>query len=1168
MVAPMSGEQSGTGTRDDDQAKAGGTSSPDHADGVTAPDLDNVIPTHGYHNLPVVGLGGSAGSITMLQKFFAKIPANSGMAYIVVVHLSPDHESTLAEIIQRETSIQVVQVHKTTRLMPDCVYVIPPAKHLSIMEGHIVLADIPPVRGKRVAVDLLFRTLADTHGPNATAIVLSGADGDGSIGIKRIKERGGLTIVQDPTEADFDSMPRAAIQTGMVDWVLPVEQMPERLLAYRRAEKELKLPAEAGPGFANGEAAPPLQSTPAVGDELLLREILIFLRMRTGREFAYYKRATVVRRIGRRMQVNGLTDLAGYLAFMRTHPGEAGALLKDLLISVTNFFRDTEAFHALEGVIGELFHGKSTGDTVRVWVTACATGEEAYSVLMLFSEFAARLSAPPSLQVFATDLDADAINVAREGFYPATIVADVSEQRLKEFFVAEHGGYRIKRSVREMVLFATHDLVKDSPFSRVDLITSRNLLIYLNKEAQTKVFDIFHFALKPGGLLFLGASEAADEGAMIFTTLDKKHRIYARKDVPARAYHVPHGPSTMAMAMAMGGQQQHAKGAGYSLGSPEERQITTPGLPGAAGGRSAEAQWNELHPKLMERFSPPSVITDASHQIVHLSENANRFLTFAPGVPTTDILRVVQPALRVELRAALFRAAQTGMDVEVTGLPAAADAPDEVVDMLVSPVRQKSQDYFMVIFQQRSGVKSAPGTTNSDEPLVLQLEKELVHVKENLHATVEQYAASIEELKAANEELQAMNEELRSATEEMETGREELQSINEELTTVNQESKNKVEELARANGDLQNLMASTAIATVFLDRGLHIQRYTPSALQLFNLIPTDIGRPLSHLAHHLMYPDILADAENVLTHLSPVEREVANDSGLHFLARMLPYRTAEDQIAGVVLTFLDITRRKKAEEHLLLALAENKAARVAAEDAARAKDHFMALLSHELRTPLTPVMMMMPTLLEDSRLDENLREILTMVSRNVDMEAGLIDQLLDFTRMSNGEVDYKMGPFDLHAAISQAVDVATAEIDSRQQMLHLQLEAGDSAMHGDETRLRQAIWNVIKNASKFTPEGGKINISTASENGSIVIVISDSGIGLTAKDLGKVFNPFEQGDKEMPRQHGGLGLGLSIAKAAIEGHHGTISVSSAGRGKGCAFTIRLPLKQGNGTGAG
>jgi two-component system, chemotaxis family, CheB/CheR fusion protein len=902
--------------------------SPDIGEVELADQIDNIVPSYGYEQMPMVGLGGSAGSIGALESFFKAMSPNSGMVFVVVLHLSPDHESALPAMMQRWTSMRVQQAQNGHKVEPNHVYVIPPGKHLTAVDGHLRLAPLQREMGKRVAVDLFFRSLADSHGPHAAAIVLSGADGDGALGVKRIKERGGLTIAQDPDEAEYDSMPRAAIDSGMIDWVLNVEEMPERIVNYVTHEERIKLPPE------NPQSA---TATAAVEAETAFREILVFLRTRTGRDFSYYKRATILRRIARRMQVNSVEELPEYLAFLRTHPGEAGALLKDLLISVTNFFRDRDAFEQLEARIPLFFEGKGQGDTVRVWSPACATGEEAYSLAMMLIEHAKTLDVSPAIQVFGCDLDEDAIQAARAGIYPEAIAADVSEERLRRFFVKEHRGYRVRRELREMVLFATHDLLKDAPFSRLDLVSCRNLLIYLNREAQVRALDIFHFALNAGGTLFLGSSESVEDGHPLFSVIDKKFRIYRKQPAARVGLPVPLGPGTLLLRQIQErAAAEHSNEKGIAVVFPPAGFSQTANLPlPTRRGRDPgeRATWSELHFKLLERFGPPSVLVDRDHDVQHLSESAGRFLQMTGGEPTMNLLRLVHPSLRIELRALLFRAAQTAAPASTEAVPFTGDGQNKAVDISVFPASDISPDFMLVTFGLRENVAPAAVSPEPSAPesLVHHLERELEQLRGHLRDTVEQYEASTEELKASNEELQAMNEELRSATEELETSREELQSINEELTTVNQESRNKVEELDHANSDLQNLMSATAIATLFLDRDMRIMRFTDSAAPIFNLIPGDIGRPLSHLQYRIDYPDMAVDAVRVLEKLTPIVREVHGPDDVSYLARMLPYRTYDDRIAGVVLTFVDITERERTKRDLAEDLASTERLRQVGE---------------------------------------------------------------------------------------------------------------------------------------------------------------------------------------------------------------------------------------------
>ncbi|BCM93958.1 chemotaxis protein methyltransferase [Abditibacteriota bacterium] len=858
--------------------------------------------------LPVVGLGGSAGSISALQEFFGRIPTDLGVAYVVVVHLAANYESQLPQILQTRTKMPVVQVRDSVTVEPNCVYVIPPAYHLRMGDGKIYLSTPQQEFGRRVAVDLFFRTLATTHRSRAAAIVLSGVDGDGAIGIKRIKEYGGVTVVQDPDEAEHDGMPRAAIETGMVDWILGIEPMVAKVIEWVRNERRIQLPSAQEPTEAVQES---FRREDA--DETALREVLSFLHTRTGHDFAHYKRATVLRRIGRRLQVNSLEDLPQYVNFLRTHPGEAGALLQDMLISVTNFFRDPESFRALDSYIPRIFRNRNAQETVRVWVPGCATGEEAYSLAMLLAEYAESLEVAPEVQVFATDMDEQALRVAREGIYPATIAADVSPERLRRFFAFDQGRYRVKKEVRERVLFAPHNLLRDSPFSRLDLISCRNLLIYFSKEAQDRVFEVFDFALKPHGLLFLGGSESADDNSA-FLVQDKKHRIYERQPVSRSQFIVPSMviPSLPRMV---------------DIVNPARAIVTV--SPVAPIENKPSLSYGDLHLKLLEQSVPPSILINSNYEIVHLAEHAVQFLRFVGGEVSTNILTVIHPSLRLELRTALFRAVRNREDVNVPTITFNLDGEERRVSLRVRPfrddVRSSQSDisnFVLIIFDEQNRpseseseviVQAPSGASNE---MVLNLEAELQHLKSYLRTSVEQYESSSEELKASNEELQAMNEEQRSVAEELETSREEIQAANEELITVNQELKSKIEELSLSNADLQNLMASTDIATVFLNRELRIKRYTPRAVDIFSIIPTDSGRPLADLRDRFGGENFVEDAEQVLRSLTPIEREVETTDGHWFLMRATPYRTMEDRIDGVVLAFVDITRRRTAEDSL------------------------------------------------------------------------------------------------------------------------------------------------------------------------------------------------------------------------------------------------------------
>ncbi len=874
----------------------------------------------------VVGLGASAGGVAALQQFFTDMPADSSLAFVVVMHLSPAHESNLAGVIAQKTSMPVMQVQEPVKVKPNHVYVIPPNHQLTFEESTLHLVPPQQAPGRRVTIDLFFRTLAQAYGQRAVAVILSGSDSDGVIGVKHVRAQGGVTIAQDPNEAQHESMPATAISTGMIDWVLPVADMPGKLMEFVQNESRMQLPPEI-PEATDPDAKDPeapggetiSEVTHADTDELALRDVLAYLRAQTGHDFSHYKRATLLRRIARRMQVNSVDTIPRYRDFLRTHSVEARALLQDLLIGVTHFFRDQQSFAALEANVPQLFAGRTSADQIRVWVAGCASGEEAYSIGMLLCEHAERLDNPPSIQIFASDLDEQAIHEARHGLYPSTIEADVSVERLRRFFEREHGHYRVKKDLREKILFAAHNLLRDPPFSRVDMVSCRNLLIYLNRTAQDRVFDLFHFALRPGGLLFIGSSETGGNVQSLFSPVDAKHRLFVRRSVPRPSWRVPVLPADDETVRIPSRSLLGARTLRPLMRTGIEEASSETEQSNHARQERRSVLLGELHLKLLEEYGPPSVVVNETHDIVHLSARAGRYLQFIAGEPTADLLKVVKPELRVELRTALFQATQKQETIFTAPQTIDLDGKRELIVLEVRPMRSSddAKGFALVLFHRQVEAAPPPSEPGRHDIVARSLEEEVQYLKEQLNATVEQYEGANEELRASNEELQAVNEETRSATEELETSQEELQSVNEELTTVNHELKSSVEDLSKANTDLSNLMASTDIGTVFLDRQLRIQRFTPSAQKIFNLLPADLGRPLSDITNTLTYPEFIEEAQAVLDNLATKEREVRVGPESWYVVRIAPYRTQEDRIAGVVATFIDISARKRAEEEVL-----------------------------------------------------------------------------------------------------------------------------------------------------------------------------------------------------------------------------------------------------------
>jgi len=831
----------------------------------------------------VVGIGASAGGLTPLLEFFGRVPVPSGIAYVVVVHLSPEHESRLPHLLQQTTAMPVRPVTEAVTIEADHVYVISPKSQLRIYDGKLESRESVKRSGSTVTIDLFLETLADSHQHRAVGVILSGGGSDGTLGVRAIKAHGGITIAQAPEESEYAQMPRNAIASGAVDFVLPVHEMPQKIVALWQNAKAIQLPQL------------PDQPTPqdaAAEAEDAMRDILATVRTRTGHDFSQYKRATLLRRIERRLQVNQLRNLGEYRDLLVDRPDEIMLLLRDLLISVTWFFRDGSAWHALEErVIPDLLAGRS-GGTVRVWVVGCATGEEVYSLCMLLQERMQTMAEPPSVSIFGTDIDEEALATARTGVYPESIAERVSHERLRRFFTREPGSYRVQRQVREMVMFAVHNAIQDAPFSRMDLVCCRNLLIYLTRRAQTKVLDLLHFSLRPDGYLFLGMSESIEDGHDGFVGLDKSNRIFV---------------------------QQPRTRAGISLATLPLVQPNRYANDAGPPGRRRTVALGELHQRLLEHYAAPSAVVDDRYDIVHLSDRAGHFLQLSAGEPSLNLLNVAPENLRYELKAALDLAIDSMRTVERSDLTFQRGSGATRLDIKVHPVRDRASGrmFALVIFDEDSAERRPKPesiydlASGPDE--AARLEERLREMESQLRAAIERYEVQNEELKASNEELQATNEELRATTEELETGKEELQSINEELLTVNQELKHKIDETTQISDDLTNFVTATGIAAVFIDRDLRLMRFTPYARDIFNVIPSDVGRPLLDITHRLEGVDLDAAAERVFESLHVVELEAKSSDGCWYIVRCLPYRTTDDRIRGAVLTFIDITERKRVE---------------------------------------------------------------------------------------------------------------------------------------------------------------------------------------------------------------------------------------------------------------
>jgi two-component system CheB/CheR fusion protein len=828
---------------------------------------------------PTVGIGASAGGVRALQEFFESLPETVEAAFVVVVHLDPEHQSELPAILSARTHMPVTQVTGRIKLQPRHVYVIPPNRQLTIVDQHLSIAEFDEPHWRRAPIDLFFRSLAAQKGDDF-AVILSGAGSDGALGIKKLKEAGGFILVQRPDEAEYSSMPRNAIATGLADFILPVRDIATRLPELFATRSQV--------------SSEPLAET----DHETIQRILSHLQVRTGHDFSKYKKSTIRRRIARRMQVRRASTLGEYLVALRDNPEEAQALFADLLISVTTFFRDAGAFKKLvEQVVPMLFEDKSAVDVIRVWVPGCATGEEAYSLAMLLIEEAERRDIRPEIQVFASDIDATALASAREGRYPLAVEADLTEDRLRRFFSREADHYRVKRELRDMVLFARHSLLKDPPFSRLDLISCRNLLIYLDRDLQQQVCVTFHFALRPNGYLFLGSSESADASVGLFRIVDHEASIYQRLPTASNGARVVH-------ALA-------AIGA-----SPEPLPVR----PSPAFRAPSEAA---SHRETLERMAPPSILVDESYRVVHLSETAGRYLQPAGGTLSNDVTELAREELHFDLRAALHRAFSRGEPSLSAPIAVRFNGAQRRVYF---QVRTASDDphaprlALVFFFEGEASKESEKGVDDIEgrpaDEKIRELQQEVQFTQSQLRTLRQEYEGVNEELRAANEELQSINEEYRSTAEELETSKEELQSVNEELQTVNSELKSKLESVSRAHSDIQNLMAATDVGILFLDTQLRIKRFTPRIADLLNIAVGDEGRSITDFTHSLDYDGLADDARTVLRHLASSEREVRSRSGNWYLMRVRPYRTVENKIDGAVVTFVDISERRRSEDAL------------------------------------------------------------------------------------------------------------------------------------------------------------------------------------------------------------------------------------------------------------
>lgn len=1057
----------------------------------------------------VVGIGASAGGLEASKRLLDALASDTGMAFILVQHLDPNHESMMVELLASHTVMTVMQAAQDMIIEPDHVYVIPPGSYISVSNGALQLVSPNARHGARLPFDYLLHSLAEDCGERAVAIVLSGTGLDGSLGLVSIKNKRGFVIVQRPEEAGYDGMPRSAIATGKVDRVCSVDSIPAAL-ASRKGELDASGPRVEKPDANSGDD---------------VSQIVDLLRLKTPHDFTLYKPGTLQRRIERRMGLVALnpTGKVNYLALLKSDPNELDLLAKDLLINVTNFFRDPAIFEELATtIIPDMVRNHSLDQPLRIWSAGCSTGEEAYSLAMLFREQITAQQRNIKLQVFASDVDPDAISVAREGVYPESIASDVSQARLARFFCHEDHVYKVSPELRGAVVFTVQDLLSDPPFSRLDFISCRNLLIYLGPEAQAKVISIFHFALLQNGVLLLGSAETAGDIEGRFDIISKASRLYR----------------------SVG----HSRSHNYTLGRVVADLARTPPRAGLVQAPSRQAALADLCRRLvLESYAPAAVLINARQECLYTLGPAHRYLRVAQGAPTQDLLAMAAGSLRTKLRSGIQQANQSGKKVLLSGGVADCDGEAVSFDISLQPVQTDGEALMLICFIDGPKLNAKPASTSSplDAERVTELEHELEATRTELQGAIHNLEISGEEQKAINEEALSVNEEFQSTNEELLTSKEELQSLNEELTALNIQLQETLDRQRTAANDLQNILYSTDVATLFLDKDLKIRFFTPATRSLFNVIAGDIGRPLADLNSLSADSELAGDAYDVLTNLAVVEREIETRSGVWFIRKILPYRTNENQVEGVVITFTDISERKAARKAL-------EEAKLGAEQANIAKTRFLAAASHDLRQPLQ-TLTLIQALLTRSVKEEKPAKFIVRLGETLGAMSGMLNTLLDINQIEAGVVQPAITTFPINDVLARMRDEFAYHAEAKQ--LVLRVVSSNLMVHSDPRLLEQMIRNLLSNAFKYTKRG-KVLLGCRRKGGIISIEIWDTGIGMPDDELEAIFMEYHQIDNAARERSRGLGLGLSIVQRLTRLLNHKIQVRSK-LGKGSVFAIEI-----------
>ena len=1071
--------------------------------------------------LAVVAIGASSGGLDAAAKFMDAVPADTGLAFILVQHLEAGHASMMVPLLARHTPLHVVEAAEGMSVEPEHLYIIPPGSYLAVEGGTLHLSKPPLRHGARLPFDFLLASLAASYGRQAGCVILSGTGKDGSTGLLAVSERGGLVLAQDPGEAGYDGMPRAAIETGKVDQVLAVAQMPHSLIAFR-------------PGPAQPRLPPAEPSAPATepSADVWLPEIVDLMRTQTAQDFSHYKPGTLQRRVERRIALLDIAPpgIGRYLALLRHDPRELDLLTKDLLIHVTGFFRDADVFAELEKtIIPALVDDRDPEAPIRLWVVACSTGEEVYSLAMLCLERLGTVKHPAKLQIFASDIDAEAVAAARDGLYPTTIETTVSAARLRRFFVLEDGGYRALPHLRSTIVFAVQDVLTDPPFARLDLISCRNLLIYLRPEAQAKVIDLFHFALCSTGLLLLGNAETIANAEGRFDLVSKAFRIYRR---------VGRSPGQLTPALRAAPADAQVE----PLAAARSGRPTGPGRP------MGPTALGELGRQLvLEAYAPASVLINTANEILFSLGPIDKYLRLAPGHATHDLLAASRPGLRQKLAMAIETARRTKARARGRGRMTGGQEDGTGFSLDVMPVVEAGEELLLVCIQEEAEVAASAPAPPDQLPQIAELERDLEAAQNEQQATMRELELSRQEQRIATEEALSVNEEYQSTNEELLTSKEELQSLNEELTSLNSQLQETLERQRTLGDDLQNILYSTDVATLFLDLDLRIRFFTPATKSVFAVISTDIGRPLADLAAVTSNDGLDEDARKVLAGLEPLEREIETRAGVWFRRRILPYRAQGDRVEGVVITFTDVTNRRRIKDAL-------EAAKKQAESANAAKSRFLAAASHDLRQPLQ-TLALLQDLLGKVVQGDKAQKLVKRLEATLAAITAMLDTLLDINEIEAGVTSAQVSVFPIDGLLARLRDEFTYHAEAKG--LVLRIMPCSLLVRSDPRLLEQMLRNLLTNALKYT-KTGRVLVGCRRRDGILSVEVWDTGIGIPPAEVERIFDEYRQVDNPARERSRGLGLGLAIVKRVGELLAHPIVVRSD-FGRGSRFAVEVPI---------